>query len=153
MVYVLVYSAPGFAVFNSVLPRDGSGAVRPMPLRRRQDLKRAPVHQTQHPLPRTRVGRAAPPGGRRRASRRLYSVRTPRGWLGPARGEFLCPQIRRWYRRRCCWRISGPPGGPEIRWILSVGWCPSKRMVVIHRARPYTAQKASGGPGTAILNY
>ena len=43
------------------------------------------------PLPRTRVGKAAPPGGRRRASRRLYSVRTPRGWLGPARGEFLAP--------------------------------------------------------------
>ena len=43
------------------------------------------------PLPRTREGGAAPPGGRRRASRRLYSVRTPRGWLGPARGEFLAP--------------------------------------------------------------
>ena len=43
------------------------------------------------PPPRTRVGGAAPPGGRRRASRRLYSVRTPRGWLGPARGEFLAP--------------------------------------------------------------
>ena len=41
------------------------------------------------PPPRTRVGGAAPPGGRRRASRRLYSVRTPCGWLGPARGEFL----------------------------------------------------------------
>jgi hypothetical protein len=44
------------------------------------------------PPPRTRVGGAAPPGGRRRASRRLYSVRTSRGWLGPARGEFLAPQ-------------------------------------------------------------
>ena len=43
------------------------------------------------PLPRTREGGAAPPGGRRRASRRLYSVRTPRGWLGPARGELLAP--------------------------------------------------------------
>jgi hypothetical protein len=45
-------------------------------------------HQT---LPRTRGGGTAPPGGRRRASRRLYSVRTPRGWLGPARSEFLAP--------------------------------------------------------------
>jgi hypothetical protein len=36
-------------------------------------------------------------------------------------------QIRRWDRRRCCWQISGPPGGPEIRWILSVGWCPPRR--------------------------
>ena len=62
-----------------------------MPWRRRQDLERAPVHQTQHHSPRTRGGGAAPPGGRRRASRRLYSVRTPRGWLGPARGEFLAP--------------------------------------------------------------
>jgi hypothetical protein len=43
------------------------------------------------PPPRTRVGGAAPPEGRRRASRRLYSVRTPRGWLVPARGEFLAP--------------------------------------------------------------
>ena len=43
------------------------------------------------PPPRTREGGAAPPGGRRRASRWLYSVRTPRGWLGPARGEFLAP--------------------------------------------------------------
>jgi hypothetical protein len=60
-------------------------------LRRRKSFLRAPVHQTPHPLPRTRVGRAAPPGGRRRASRRLYSVRTPRGWLGPARGEFPAP--------------------------------------------------------------
>ncbi len=41
-------------------------------------------------------------------------------------------------------------GGPEIRWILSVGWCPSKRVVVIHCARPYTAQKVSGGCVTAI---
>ena len=38
--------------------------------------------------PRTRVGAAAPPGGRRRASRRSNSVRTLRGWLEPARGEF-----------------------------------------------------------------
>jgi hypothetical protein len=46
----------------------------------------------QYHHPRTRVGGAAPPGGRRRASRRLYSVRTSRGWLGgPARGEFLAP--------------------------------------------------------------
>jgi hypothetical protein len=33
---------------------------------------------------------------------------------------------------------------------LSVGWCPSKRVVVIHCARPYTAQKVSGGCVTAI---
>ena len=65
-------------------------------------------------------------------------------------GASSWPQIRRWDYRRCCWRISGPPGGPEIRWILSVGWCPSKRVVVIHCARPYTAQKVSGGCVTAI---
>ena len=65
-------------------------------------------------------------------------------------GASSWPQIRRWDRRRCCWRVSGPPGGPEIRWGLSVGWCPSKRVVVIHCARPYTAQKVSGGCVTAI---
>jgi hypothetical protein len=91
MAYVLVYNAPGFAVVNPVLPRDGSGAVRPTALRRRKSLKRAPVHQTQHHSPRPRVGGAAPPGGRRRASRRLSSFRPPRGGLGPARGEFLAP--------------------------------------------------------------
>jgi hypothetical protein len=47
-------------------------------------------------------------------------------------GASSWPRIRRWDRRRCCRRISGPPGGPEIRWVLSVGWCPSKRVVVIH---------------------
>jgi hypothetical protein len=41
--------------------------------------------------PRTSVVAAAPPGGRRRASRRSKSVRTPRGWLEPARGEFPAP--------------------------------------------------------------
>jgi hypothetical protein len=64
-----------------------------VPWRRRNILVRALEHQTQHHHPRTRVGGAAPPGGRRRASRRLYSVRTPRGWLGPARGEFLAPNL------------------------------------------------------------
>ena len=91
MLYGLAATPPGFDVVNSVLPRDGPTARSPVPWRRRQDLQRAPVHQTQHHSPRTRVGGAAPPGGRRRPSRRLYSVRTPRGWLGPARGEFLAP--------------------------------------------------------------
>ena len=137
---VLVYSPPKGVERNPVLSRTGFCAWRELALRRRKSFLPPPVHQTQHHSPRTRGGGTAPPGGRRRASRRLYSVRTPRGWLGPARGEFLGPQIRRWDRRRCCWRISGPPGGPEIRWVLSVGWCPSKRVVVIHYARPYTAQ-------------
>jgi hypothetical protein len=70
------------------------------------------------------------------------------GWV--RLGASSWPKIRRWDRRQCCWRISGPLGGPEIRWILPVGWCPSKRVVVIHYARPYTAQKASGGCVTAI---
>jgi hypothetical protein len=81
---VLICNYPRGAVLNSVLPRDGSGGGRPMPWRRRKSFERAHVHQTQHHSPRTRVGGAAPPGGRRRASRLLYSVRTPRGWLGPA---------------------------------------------------------------------
>jgi hypothetical protein len=41
----------------------------------------ASVHQTQHHSPRMRGGRAAPPGGRRRASRRLYSVRPYPLWV------------------------------------------------------------------------
>jgi hypothetical protein len=66
-------------------------------------------------------------------------------------GASSWPQIRRWDRRRCHMRISGPLGGPEIRWVLSVGWCPSKRVVVIYYARPYTAQKVSGGCIRAIF--
>jgi hypothetical protein len=128
MVYVLVYSPPKGVELKYVLRRDGPKPRVPVPWRRRNILVRARVPNTPPPPPpppppRTRVGGAAPPGGRRRPSRRLYSVHTPRGWLGPARGEFLWPQIRRWDRRRCCWRISGPPRGPEIRWVLSVGWC------------------------------
>ena len=91
MLYGLVYSPPRGDVLNSVLSRDGLVDRPTLVWRRLWGLCRAPVHQTQHHSPRTRVGGAAPPGGRRRASRRLYSVRTPRGWLGPARGEFLAP--------------------------------------------------------------
>jgi hypothetical protein len=130
----------------------------------------------------------------------LYSVRTPCGWLGQARGEFLIPgsftpnpaphparawawrhplgvvgepvtgcipyvppaggwgrlgasswpRIRRWDCRRCCRRIYASPGGPEVRWILSVGWCPSKGSVVVHRARPHTAHKMPDGRLGAI---
>jgi hypothetical protein len=98
------------------------------------------------PPPRTCVGGAAPPGCRRRASLPLYSVRTPPvgGW--GRLGASSWPQIRHMWS-------SGPPshrGGAEIRWGLSVGWCPSKRVVVIHCARPYTAQKVSGGCVRAI---
>jgi hypothetical protein len=39
---------------------------------------------------------AAPPGGRRRASRRSNSVRTLRGWLEPARGEFCASCASMW---------------------------------------------------------
>jgi hypothetical protein len=91
MVYVLIYSPPKGVGFKSVLSRNGFCAWRELASRRRKKLVRAPVHQTQHHSPRTRVGGVAPPGGRRRASRRLHSVRTPRRWLGPAQGEFLAP--------------------------------------------------------------
>ena len=86
---VLIYSPPKGVERKSVLPRDGPNTRSPVVWRRRKSFLPPPVHQTQHPPTRTREGGAAPPGGRRRASRRLYSVRTPRGWLGPARGEFL----------------------------------------------------------------
>jgi hypothetical protein len=74
-------------------------------------LDRALVHQTQYFHPRTRVGGAAPPGGHRRAIRRLYSVRTPRGWLGPARGEFLPP--------------NSPLGPPPV--LLAFFWATGRR--------------------------
>jgi hypothetical protein len=126
------------------------GAARPWYGARRKSLVRALVHQTQHHSPRTHVGKATPPGGRRRASRRLYSVRTPRGWLGPARGEFLAPNSS----------LGPPPVLPAdfwatgrarnpldfVRWVVPI----SKRVVVIHCARPYTSQKVSGGCVTAI---
>jgi hypothetical protein len=82
MLYGLVCRYPEGAGLKSVFPRGGPNARSPVPWRRRNILYRALVHQTQHHHPRTRGGGAAPPGGRRRTSRRLYSVRTPRGWLG-----------------------------------------------------------------------
>jgi hypothetical protein len=59
--------------------------------RRRKNKTHAPVHHTQHHPPHARGRGGTTPGGRQRASRRLHSVRTPRGWLEPARGEFLAP--------------------------------------------------------------
>ena len=118
-------------------------------LRRRKSSVRAPVHQTQHHSPaRAWAERHHPGVVGEPAAGCIPSVPPVGGW--GRLGASSWPQIRRWDRRRCCWRISGPPGGPEIRWILSVGWCPSKRVVVIHCARPYTAQKVSGGCVTAI---
>jgi hypothetical protein len=109
----------------------------------------APVHQTQHHSPaRAWAGRHHPGVVGEPAAGCIPYVPPVGGW--GRLGASFWPQIRRWDRRRCCWRISGPPGGPETRWVLSVGWCPSKRVVVIHYARPYIAQKVSGGCVTAI---
>jgi hypothetical protein len=79
------------------------------------------VHQTQHHHPaRAWAGRHHPGVvGEPAASRRLYAVRTPRGWLGPARGEFLAPNS-----------LLGPPpvlhGGflGHREGQKSVGFCP-----------------------------
>ena len=152
MVYVLIYNYPKGVEGNSVLPRGGPNARSPVPWRRRNTLYRPLVHQTQHHSPaRAGAERHHPGVVGEPAAGCIPSVPPVGGW--GRLGASSWAQIRRWYRRRCCWRISGPPGGPEIRWILSVGWCPSKRVVVIHCARPYTAQKVSGGCVTAILNY
>jgi hypothetical protein len=75
----------------------------------------------------------------------LYSVRTPRGWLGPARGEFLAPNsplVPPPVLLADFW-ATGRARNPLdfVRWV----WCPSKRVVVIHCDRPYTAQKVSDG--------
>ena len=146
---VLGYSPPGVAERNPVLSRGGPKPRVPVVWRRRKSCLRAPVHQTQHHLPaRAWAERHHPGVVGEPAAGCIPSVPPVGGW--GRLGASSWPQIRRWDRRRCCWRISGPPGGPEIRWILSVGWCPSKRVVVIHYARPYTAQKVSGGCVTAI---
>jgi hypothetical protein len=141
----LTSSYPRGAEPNLCLSRTGFCAVRELASRRRKGLVRAPVHQTQLHPPRTRVGGAAPHPGvvGEPAAGCIPSVPPVGGW--GRLGASSWSQIRRWDRRRCCRRISGPPGGPETRWILSVGWCPSKRVVVIHYARPYTAYKVSGG--------
>jgi hypothetical protein len=111
-------------------------------------LVRAPVHQTPHPPPaRACAGRHHPVVVSEPAAGCIPSVPPVVGW--GRLGASSWPQIRRWDRRRCR-RISGPPGGPEIRWILSVGWCPSKRVVVIHYSRPCTAQQVSSGCARAI---
>jgi hypothetical protein len=99
------------------------------------------VHQTPHHHPRAWSRRYAPRGSS--ASQPPVVFRPcplpPVGGWGRL-GASSWPQIRRWDRRRCPMQISGGPlGGPEVRWVLSVGWCPSKRVVVIHCARPYTA--------------
>jgi hypothetical protein len=110
------------------------------------------VHQTQHHHPaRAWAGRHHPGVvGEPAASRRLYAVRTPPWVVGAGSGRVPGPKFAAGTAAGAAWRIFGPPGGPEIRWILSVGWCPSKRVVGLHCARPHTAQKASGGCVRAI---
>jgi hypothetical protein len=147
MVYVLIYNYPKGVERKYVLPRGGPNARSVVPWRRRNIFVRAPVHQTQHHHhPHAPgVGRHHPGVVGEPAAGCIPSVPPVGGWgLGPARGEFLAPNspLR---PPPVCWRIPGPPGGPEIRWVLSFGWFPSKRVVVIHYARPYTVQKASGG--------
>ena len=147
---VLAAALPGFAVLNSVLPRDGPKHRGPVVWRRRKSWAPPPVHQTQHHHPaRARAERHHPGVVGEPAAGCIPSVPPVGGW--GRLGASSWPQIRRCDRRRCYWRISGPPpGGPETRWTLPVECCPSKRVVVIHCARPYTAQKASGGCVRAI---
>jgi hypothetical protein len=143
------FTAPRRAERNPVLSRTGFCAWRELALRRRKSFLPPPVHQTQHHHPARAWAERHHPVVGEPAAGCIPSVPPVGGW--GRLGASSWPQIRRWYRRRCCWRVSGPPGGPETRWILSVGWCPSKRVVVIHCARPYTAQKVcSGGCVTAI---
>jgi hypothetical protein len=153
MAYVLAAGLPGFACPNSVLPRGGLRSRSFVPLRRRKSWDRGLLHAkpsepSTPPPARAWAGRNHPGGVGDPAAGCVPSVPPVGGWA--RLGASSWPQIRRWDRRRCCWRVSGPPGGPEIRWVLSVGWCPSKRVVVIHCARPYIAQKAPGGCVTAI---
>jgi hypothetical protein len=120
--------------------------------RRRNILYRAPVHQTQHHSPRTRVGGAAPPGSRRRASCRLYGFRPYPPWVvGAGSGRVPGPKF-----------AAGTAGGAAGGFLghreghKSVGFCPlggahqSAWSLYIGCAPPYTAQKVSGGCVRAI---
>jgi hypothetical protein len=104
--------------------------VAPCPLAPPEEFSvRAPVHQTQHHHPaRVWAGRHHVPGGRRRASRRLYSVHTPRGWLGPARGEFLAP--------------NSPLGPPPV--LLADFWATGRARNPLDFARWVVPIKARG---------
>jgi hypothetical protein len=100
-------------VRNPVFPCPGARG------RRRNILLRAPVHQTQHTHSHAR-GR----GGTTRGSSAtqppvVFRPYPPMGGWGRL-GASSRPQIRRWDRRRCCRRISGPPTGGQ----KSVGFCP-----------------------------
>jgi hypothetical protein len=119
------------------------------PWRRKWSSKRAPVHQTQHHSPARACAERHHPGVVGEPAAGCIPAVPPVGGWGRL-GASSWPQIRRWDYRRCCGRISGPPGGPELRWSLSVGWCPSTGGVVVHYARPYTAPPVSGGCVTAI---
>jgi hypothetical protein len=108
---VLVYSPPRVAGLNSVLPRDGPKHRGPVVWRRRNILYRALVHQTQHHHPaRAWAERHHPGVVGEPATGCIPSVPPVGGW--GRLGASSWPQIRRWDRRRCCRRISGPPGGP-----------------------------------------
>jgi hypothetical protein len=105
MVYVLVYSPPKGVGGNPVLSRNGVCAWRELALRRRKScLPPPPVHQTQYHSParawaeRHRPGVVGEP-----AAGCIPSVPPVGGW--GRLGASSWPQIRRWYRRRCCWRI------------------------------------------------
>ena len=150
---VLIYSPPRGAALNPGLPRDGLRSRSPVPCGAAGGVYTGLLYTKPSTTPpaRARAERHHPGVVGEPAAGCIPSVPPVGGW--GRLGASSWPQIRRWDRRRCCSRVSGPPGGPEIRWLLSVGWCPSKRVVVIHCARPYTAQKASGGCVTAIFNY
>jgi hypothetical protein len=85
----------------------------------------------------------------------IQSVPPVGGW--GRLGASSCPQIRRWDRRRCCWRVSGfwatgrtrnPLG--FVRWVVCIAHQTPKRVIAIrfalymHYARPHTAHCAAG---------
>ena len=149
ILYVLVYSPPKGVERKYVLPRDGPKHRVPVAWRRRNILVRAPLHQTQHHRPARAWAWRHPLGVVGEPATGCIPYVPPVGGWGRL-GASSWPRIRRWDCRRCCRRIYASPGGPEIRWILSVGWCPSKGAVVIHHARPHTAHKMPDGRLGAI---
>jgi hypothetical protein len=154
---VLVYNPPKGVERTPVLSRDGPKHRGPVVYcaAGRVSSRLLYTKPSTHP-PRTRGGGAAPPGGRRRASRRLYSVLlTPRGWVvGAASGRVPGPKFA---AGTAAGAARGFLGRRESQ--KSVGFCPlggahqSAWSLYIVLGHTPTAQKASGGPGTAILDY
>ena len=153
MLYVLVYSPPKGVERKYVLPRGGPKPRVPVVWRRRNILVRAPLHQTQHHRPTRAWAWRHPLGVVSEPSTGCIPYVPPVGGWGRL-GASSWPQIRRWDRRRCAvladlW-ATGRARNPLDFFPLGGAHQSAWSLYIIHYARPYTAQKVSGGCVTAI---